>query len=336
VRLRRVRLTEAEGFCTAVWDRDEGRWVPLRPALQTLGRRERNRSGLAGATDDMLALLDDPRLREAAERAVALTGDRDLSGSFQAEPAPLPFAPRSLRAFSLFERHQVQAARGLVRRYMPAPARALVGGFETLTRRTFPALRPKQLFYDKPLFYMGNPLTFYPHGAEVPWPGYSSDVDYELELAFVVTRPLRDASALAGADAIGGFFLVNDWSARDTQWREYRESVFGPVVKAKTFATSMSAEVVTADEILPHIEDLRAMVRVNDEVWVESSTRGMQHAPGEMVAYASESEELAPGEVFASGTLPGCCGLEIDRWIRPGDEVELELESVGTLRNRIA
>jgi 2-keto-4-pentenoate hydratase/2-oxohepta-3-ene-1,7-dioic acid hydratase in catechol pathway len=243
--------------------------------------------------------------------------------------------PRALRAFSVFERHQVQAARGLVRRYMPGAARAVVSGFESLSRRTFPAFKPKKLFYEKPLFYMGNHLTLYPHGADLPWPAYSRDLDFELELGFVLARTLRDASEADASGAIGGFFVVNDVSARDTQWREYRESVFGPVVKAKTFATAMAVEVVTADEILPRVDALRGSVRVNGETWAKGSTSGMQHSPAAMVAYASEGEELRPGEVFATGTLPGCCGLEIDRWIEPGDEVELEIEGVGTLRNRI-
>jgi 2-keto-4-pentenoate hydratase/2-oxohepta-3-ene-1,7-dioic acid hydratase in catechol pathway len=325
-------MSEGEAFSTAVWDGEADRWVPLRVAVETAGS---DAGGLEEAVDDVLSLLGDPGLRSAAARVVEGVREIDLSATSALEPAVLPFAPRSLRAFSLFERHQVDAARGLVRRYMPRPARAAVSGFESLTRRTFPALKPKPLFYERPLFYMGNHLTIYPDGAAVPWPAYAEDIDYELELGFVLARPLRDASAAEGAEAIGGFFVVNDVSARDTQWREYRESVFGPVVKAKTFASAMSAEVVTADELLPRVEGLRGTVRVNGELWGEGSTSGMQHSPGDMVAYASEGEDLRAGEVFATGTLPGCCGLEVDRWIRPGDDVALEIEGVGTLRNQI-
>jgi 2-keto-4-pentenoate hydratase/2-oxohepta-3-ene-1,7-dioic acid hydratase in catechol pathway len=317
VRLRRVRLKGSDGFSTAVWD--EGRWVPLRPALDA----------------DVLALLGSTELREEAAAVVEAARDQDPSATFELEPAALPFAPLSLRAFSVFERHHVQASRGLVRRYMPAAARGVVSGFEKVSRRTFPALKPKKLFYEKPIYYMGNHLTIYPDGADLPWPPYSRDLDFELELGFVLASPLRDASEAEAADAIGGFFVVNDLSARDTQWREYREGLFGPVVKAKTFATAMSCEVVTADEVLTRVGALRGSVRVNGETWAEGSTSEMRHGPAAMVAYASEGEDLRAGEVFATGTLPGCCGLELDRWIEPGDEVELEIESVGTLRNRI-
>jgi 2-keto-4-pentenoate hydratase/2-oxohepta-3-ene-1,7-dioic acid hydratase in catechol pathway len=317
VRLRRVRLKDSDEFSTAVWD--DGRWVPLPPALDA----------------DVLALLASAELRQEAAAVVESARDEDPSAALELDPAPLPFTPLSLRAFSVFERHHVQASRGLIRRYLSPAARGVVTGFEGVSRRTFPALKPKKLFYEKPIYYMGNHLTIRPDGAELPWPRYSNDLDFELELGFVLASPLRDASEEEAADAIGGFFVVNDMSARDTQWKEYREGLFGPVVKAKAFATAMSCEVVTADEVLPRVDALRGSVRVNGETWAEGSTAEMRYGPAAMVAYASEGEDLRAGEVFATGTLPGCCGLELDRWIEPGDELELEIEGVGTLRNRV-
>ena len=74
---------------------------------------------------------------------------------------------------------------------------------------------------------------------------------------------------------------------------------------------------------------------VNGETWSETSTAGAAHSPGDLVAYASRGERLAAGDVFAMGTLPRGCGLELDRWLQPGDEVRLEIEGVGTLTNRI-
>lgn len=266
---------------------------------------------------------------DAAERGELIAAGKPV----EAEPL-LPFQPRTMRAFSLFERHHVQAARGLVRRYMPAPARAIVSAYER-SGRTFPALKPKSLFYEEPSFYMGNPLTFQVDGEEVRWPGYANDLDFELELAFVITRELRDASLEEAERAIGGFVVVNDWSARDVQWRELRQGSFGPVVKTKTFANSMSADLVTAEEVLPRIDALPGRVRVNGELWAESSTAGMQHSPAAMVAHASKGETLRPGELFSTGTLPGCCGLELDRWIQRGDEVAMEIDGVATLANRI-
>jgi 2-keto-4-pentenoate hydratase/2-oxohepta-3-ene-1,7-dioic acid hydratase in catechol pathway len=87
--------------------------------------------------------------------------------------------------------------------------------------------------------------------------------------------------------------------------------------------------------VLSRHDRLTATVRVNGDVWGESNTGGAAHSPAEMIAYASEGEQLQRGEVFAMGTLPGCYGLEVDRWIKCGDEVALEIEGVGMLRNRV-
>jgi 2-keto-4-pentenoate hydratase/2-oxohepta-3-ene-1,7-dioic acid hydratase in catechol pathway len=76
-------------------------------------------------------------------------------------------------------------------------------------------------------------------------------------------------------------------------------------------------------------------VRVNGEVWGESSAAEMHHSFADMIAYASLSLTLRPGEVFGSGTAAGGSGLELDRWLREGDVVELEIEGIGVLRNTI-
>jgi 2-keto-4-pentenoate hydratase/2-oxohepta-3-ene-1,7-dioic acid hydratase in catechol pathway len=77
-------------------------------------------------------------------------------------------------------------------------------------------------------------------------------------------------------------------------------------------------------------------VRVNGELWGEDTSAHMHHTFAEMIAYASRSQTLYPGEVFGSGTAAGGSGLELDRWLAPGDVVELEIEGIGVLRNRIS
>jgi 2-keto-4-pentenoate hydratase/2-oxohepta-3-ene-1,7-dioic acid hydratase in catechol pathway len=129
--------------------------------------------------------------------------------------------------------------------------------------------------------------------------------------------------------------VLNDWSARDVQAEDLRESVFGPVVKSKTFANSIGSDVVTAEE-LPDWRAATGRVRVDGEVWCEGATAGAAHDVGAMLAYASAGERLEPGDVISTGTMPGCCGLELDRWIRVGQTVELEIDGIGTLRNRIS
>ena len=106
-------------------------------------------------------------------------------------------------------------------------------------------------------------------------------------------------------------------------------------MKAKTFARAMSAVVVTADEVLPRFDQLTGRVFVNDEQWAQSSTAGPLHGLGAAVAYAARGESLGAGDVLSTGTLPGCCGLEMRRFPKAGDVVRLEVEAIGTLTNTI-
>jgi 2-keto-4-pentenoate hydratase/2-oxohepta-3-ene-1,7-dioic acid hydratase in catechol pathway len=277
--------------------------------------------------DDPLALLDEPGRSRVSEAI----GSAPEAGP----PAGLPFHPRSLRAFSLWEKHMVDAARVLARRFYPPAAGRITTAYERVTRRTFPKFKPPPKFYERPLFYMGNHTTFYGHGEELPWPRSTEYLDFELELGFVLGAQVRDATPEQGRAAIAGFVLVNDWSARDVQADDLRRGVFGPVVKSKTFANSMGAVIVSADELLPRWDRLRGRVSVNGELWCEGATAGARHDLGAMVAYASEDETLDRGDLFSTGTLPGCSGMELDRWLRPGDTVEMELEGVGTLNNGV-
>jgi 2-keto-4-pentenoate hydratase/2-oxohepta-3-ene-1,7-dioic acid hydratase in catechol pathway len=91
--------------------------------------------------------------------------------------------------------------------------------------------------------------------------------------------------------------------------------------------------LVTADEL--DAADLRMTVRVNGETWGDASSGEMHHTFGDLIAYASRSQTLYPGEVLGSGTAPGGSGLELDRRLAPGDTVELEIEGIGVLRNTI-
>ena len=143
------------------------------------------------------------------------------------------------------------------------------------------------------------------------------------------------ADAWSAAAAIGGFVVFNDISARDVQWEEQRRSSFGPVVKTKTFASAMGSVVVTADEVLPDLDDLAGSVVVDGETWATTSTAGMRWSPADWVAWASRGEQIGPGELFTSGTLPSGSGLEIDRWIRPGQTVTLSIDRIGTVTNRV-
>lgn len=244
----------------------------------------------------------------------------------------LPFTPLSLRDFMLSERHAVDAARGFVRTFMPRLL-PIVTLYERITGKPFPAFKPKPIWYRQPVYYFSNHLNLVTDGDVIEWPAYTRYLDYELELAFVIVRPLRNATLQQALDAIGGFMVLNDVTARDVQLEEMR-SGFGPQ-KAKHFVNGLSATVTTADVILPQVEQLRAEVRINGAVISTTSTAGLQHSIADMLVHVSKEETLHPGEVFATGTLPGGCAMENGHWLQAGDELELWIEHVGQLRNRI-
>ena len=264
------------------------------------------------------------------DRAWELAGARrhlDLSGHV------LPFQPASFRDFMLYERHAIDAARGLVRRFHPGQSRA-AEGIEKLTRKPFPLFKPKALFYRQPIYYMSNHLSFVPSGAAVAIPSYTSALDFELEIGFVLKAPLYDASPREAIDAIGAFVVVNDFSARDVQRSEMATGL-GPQ-KSKHFASSMSVLAVTADEILPRIDQLTGSVAINGITVSTVSSRGMQWSIGDVLAHASKAEHLYPGELFATGTLPGGSGMETGQWLRPGDRLTLAIDQIGEISHPIS
>lgn len=283
---------------------------------------------------DMLALLAGgaDAQQELESHIEAVAGDESAA----ADPASagLPFEARSLRAFSLWESHYEGSARMLVKRFFPRPVQRAANAFERVTRRTFPPFRPNRRFYEVPAFYVGNHAAMLADGEEVPWPSHTRYLDFELELAFVLARPLADPTPAEAREAIGGWLVLNDWSARDVQAEEARHGMFGPAVKSKTFANSLGPDVLTPDE-LPDWTAATGRVRVDGEVWCEGAAANPAHDVGEMLAHAAAGERLEPGDLISTGTLPGCCGLELDRWIQPGQTVELEIDGIGTLANRV-
>jgi len=272
--------------------------------------------------------IDAPPSPFAPEWELARRKIRDLSPALPL----LPFQPLSFRDFMLFERHAIDAARGWARRFAPR-AFTLARAYERLTGRDFPAFRPAPLYYRQPIYYMGNALSFAPHGAPVAAPSYSHALDYELELGFVLAKPLFNATPQEAEEAIGAFVVLNDFSARDVQRDEMR-SGFGPQ-KSKHFLSSMSQTAVTKDEILPRLSSVAAYVEINGARVAETSFAGMRYSLGEALAFISQSEPLFAGELFGTGTPPGGSGMENDRWLKVGDRLRLVIEGVGEIAHEI-
>jgi 2-keto-4-pentenoate hydratase/2-oxohepta-3-ene-1,7-dioic acid hydratase in catechol pathway len=318
MRLRRVK---AAGGVTRVELQAPQGWVPAAAAAAKILSFDQ------GVAVDVIALLTLPR--ELRERLAEAAGDVAPAAGGSAQ---LPFEPRSFRDFMLYEAHAVDAARGFVRRFMPAVA-PVVTAYEAVTRRTFPKLKPHALWHRQPIYYMGNHLTFATDSDDIAVPPYTQALDYELELGFVLARPLRDADPATAEAAIGGFVVLNDLSARDVQLGEMN-SGFGPQ-KAKHFRSAMSAVVVSADEILPRWRELEGRVHLNGALVAECGTRDARWSLGEVLAHASCGEQLYPGELVGTGTLPGGSGIEHGRLLERGDTIALCIDGIGTLTNRI-
>ena len=176
-------------------------------------------------------------------------------------------------------------------------------------------------WYELPVFYFSNPAAIYGPDDEIPFPADSNELDYELEVAAVI----------GAEDVIGGFTIMNDWSARDLQRKEMKVGL-GPA-KGKDFATSLGPVVVTPDEL----GDLRLemVARVNGEERSRGNMGDMYHSWEAIIERAATNTRLVPGDVIGSGTVGTGCILEHGdgRWLQPGDVVELEVEGIGVLRN---
>ncbi len=187
-------------------------------------------------------------------------------------------------------------------------------------------------WYEAPIYYKGNHRSLLGPEDECPWPSYTDRLDFELELALVVGRRGRDVKAHDAADHIFGFTIFNDFSARDVQAKEMA-AWLGPG-KGKDFANAFGPCIVTTDEVGAE-PDLEMICRVNGEEWGRARSSEMHWGWGDIVAHVSSDEDIYPGDVYGSGTPGGCCGLDIGRFLEEGDVVELEIEKIGVLRNRI-
>ncbi|HKG43947.1 MAG TPA: fumarylacetoacetate hydrolase family protein [Gaiellaceae bacterium] len=207
--------------------------------------------------------------------------------------------PPSVRDFYAFEAHVANARRVTGRGEVPAE------------------------WYELPAFYFSNPAAIYGPEDEIPYPNGTEALDYELEVAAVV----------GAGGAIGGFTVMNDWSARDLQRKEMRIGL-GPA-KGKDFATSLGPIIVTPDELGDL--GLKMVARVNGEERSRGNLGDMYYSWEAILAHAAQNTELRAGDVLGSGTVGTGCILEHgdERWLQRGDEVELEVEGIGVLRNRV-
>src|SRR5436309_1153868 len=198
-------------------------------------------------------------------------------------------------------------------------------------------------WYQVPVFYFSNPAGVIGPDLPVAAPHGSGALDYELELACVIGRACRDLLADDSAlEAVAGFTIMNDWSARDLQRVEMAVGL-GPS-KSKDFATSLGPELVSFDELRDRYRDgrlhLEMTATVNGRVLSRGDGGMMYWTWPQLLAHASRDTELRPGDLLGSGTVGTGCILELTPaaaggWLKPGDVVELTIEGIGTLRNPV-
>ncbi len=245
--------------------------------------------------------------------------DPAVLGASEIVFGPPILRPASLRDFYAFEGH---VATMWSRRGNPVP----------------------DAWYRLPIFYFSNVSEIRGPGDPVWAPRGSTELDYELEVCALVDTPARDLAEASAEEAIGGYTILNDWSARDLQ-REETTVRLGPA-KGKDFASSIGPWLVTPDELAwarrPGATGpaLALTAEVNGMVTSRGSWADARFSFGQMLARASADVGLRPGDLVGSGTVGTGCLLEVGpatlgRYLEPGDEVTLRVEGLGALTSPI-
>lgn len=269
----------------------------------------------------MLDLIEGGDAALAAARSALSEGDRIALDKVRLR-APLP-VPVQMRDALTFEKHLRQAR---ANRYI----------FDKSLKPGKPEDTPiAQVWYDQPVYYKGNRFSVSGPEDEIIWPKGETHLDYELELGMVLGKGGTDIAAADANDHVFGFLIFNDFSARDHQMAESAVGL-GPA-KGKDFRTAnaMGPWLVTKDEIGDG-SGLTMIARINGEEWSRGNSSEMHHSFARIIEHVSRDETVHPGEFFGSGTVGGGCGLELGKFLSPGDLVELEIEGLGVLRSHIA
>jgi 2-keto-4-pentenoate hydratase/2-oxohepta-3-ene-1,7-dioic acid hydratase in catechol pathway len=268
---------------------------------------------------DMLALIDGGAAALDEAKALAAKPKVTVKLSEVRLLAPVP-EPRQMRDFLCFEQHLRQARAN----------RHLFGQGERVDPAT---VELPQVWYEQPIYYKCNRFSVIGTGQDVLWPRYCKMLDYELEFGAFLAKGGKNIRRDNARSHIFGYCIFNDMSARDAQMKEMSGQL-GPA-KGKDFDTGniMGPWLVTADEVDPG--NLTMIARVNGDEWSRGNSGSMKHKFEDILVHCSSEETLHPGEFFGSGTVGNGCGLELGRFLKPGDVVELEIQGLGTLRNRV-
>ena len=306
----------------AALDPEGAHWLPLEDERRRLVAEDPRREHNSTLFRQPITTLDEHlarglRVEALAEIVEASAGSTDGEES-KLDAADLQFGPPilqppSLRDFYAFEGH-----------------------VKTMWERrggTVP-----EAWYRMPIFYFSNVSEIRGPDDPVWCPTASQELDYELEVAALIDTPVHDLGPERGEEAIGGYLVFNDWSARDLQ-RDETTVRLGPA-KGKDFASSIGPWLVTPDELADARRDkgydLAMTATVNGQELSRGAWSSAHFSFGEMVERASADVRLRPGDLLGSGTVGTGCLLEIrdesfKRYLEPGDSVTLAIERLGEL-----
>lgn len=275
------------------------------------------------------------KARDVAEQLLVDAKDQDIEDCiYENDDIKLlsPLSPlSSLRDFMVFEDHIINCIRIFGLKKL-GPLDAWIE--KKWGRKYSLARRLNQSFYERPAYYKGNPRSVVGTDANVNIPRYTQKMDYELEFGVFIGKQGKNIAAKDAADYIAGYSIFNDFSARDEQLAE-QAGRLGPA-KGKDFDTgnAIGPYLVTPDEV-GNPYNLTMVARVNGEQWSKGTTDDMYWRFEELIEYVSRDETLYPGDFLGSGTVGQGCGLELGRFLKPHDVVELEVEKLGILKNTV-
>jgi len=282
--------------------------------------------------DSMQALIDAGPVAWDDARTLIASADGDAVQPLAETRlcAPLP-RPIRLRDCSLFLEHMVAALDKMARTLAQEEADP-EAAYQTLKASGKYSLKP--IFKQQCLYYNADHLSVSGTEVDIVWPSYSSWIDYELEWACIIGTSARDIARQNAASHIFGYTIFNDWSARDVQL-PVMDAMLGPG-EGKDFpgGYGLGPCIVTPDEIGDPY-NLTMTARVNGEEWSCGNTGSMHHRFEDAITQFSREKILHAGEIIGSGTVLSGCGFELGRRLTIGDVVELEIENIGVMRNRI-
>jgi fumarylacetoacetate (FAA) hydrolase len=297
----------------------------------------------------VLELLRDPDGLERARRLLDNHGNEDVIVSVPPIPTPLA-APAFSEMPMIIRDHAKEHTLNEVVLLSPIPEPPSVRDFYAFEQHVKSARAKRGLgmipeWYEIPTFYFTNNSEIYGHDEPVPYPVGSNELDIELEIACVIGREGKDIPVEEAADYIAGYTIMNDWSARDFQRKDMKLNL-GPG-KGKDFATSLGPWLVTPDELATRRTgsgaseryDMLMLARVDGQEISRGNFNQIYYSFPQMIAWASRNARLRVGDVIGSGTVgTGCLleiGTEVHPWFQRSEVIELEIDGIGVLRNRI-